>query len=239
MLVVELETQDAEAAVPEPGKMTRCQLCAGIVVDADRRDGLVGLAERQRDERQLPFAGKFHQLLSILDAEQDETVDQRALDIPGEPLVIARRNQGEPRPVFVAGLGDALHQDPGKGILEEVGERIGRCDADGVRLAGSEQPATRVGARVAELPGGFAHPFAHFWPHQVRPAEDVGGRSLRHSGGFRHIAQTHQIACHAGSLSPAFDCAIPRRLYRFNFCLTQAVIGVWIEPIQRISPSEN
>ena len=196
MRFVELDGEDAETAVAQLRQVPGCHLRPGIVVDADGRNGLVGLAQRQRHERQLPLAGQLHQLFAVLDAQQHEAVDQGALDIPGQPLAVAGRNQRQPGAALVAGFRNALHQHAGERILEEVGKRLGCRHANGVGFAGAQQPAARVGAGIAQFAGGLMHPLAHFRPHQVGPAEDVRCRALRHPRSLCHIAQAHQIACH-------------------------------------------
>ena len=83
----------------EPGKVSRRHPCAGDVVDADRRDRLVVEAEIQRNERKPAIAGQLDQPRAALEAEHDEAVDQRALDIPGELLLVDADTSDMPAPV--------------------------------------------------------------------------------------------------------------------------------------------
>ena len=166
----------------------------GEVVDADHRDRVVGVAEGEGDEGQPALAGGGDQPVGVLDAEEHEPVDDGALDAPGERVLARRRDQRDADALRVAGLGDARHQGTRVGVLEEIGERLGGGDADGVDLAGAEQPPHRVGAGVADGLGLGEHAGADLGADEMRPVEDVRGRRLRDPGALRHVAEPRALA---------------------------------------------
>ncbi len=169
--------------------MARRQARAGDVVDADRRDRVVVEAELERDERQLALARQFDKARTAFDAEQDETVDKGALDVPGKFLLVAGRYKRDSSAGGVACLGNAGHHGAGKGIVEEIGERLGRGDADRVDLAGTQQAALWIRPGIAQRLGGCLDPFADFLAHDFGTAEDVGGGAVRDAGGLGDIGQ--------------------------------------------------
>ncbi len=124
---------------------------AGDVVDAERCDRLVVEAEIKGHEGQAALAGELDEPRAAFEAEDDEAIDQRAADVPGELLVIGGRDQRNAGAGAVAGLADARHDDTGERVVEEVGEGLCRGDADGVDLAGAQQPALRVRPAIAQL----------------------------------------------------------------------------------------
>ena len=91
------QRQHGEAAVAKLRQVPRRHAAALDIVDPDRRDRLVVEAEIQRHEGQLALARQLDQPRAVLDAEDDEAVDQRALDVPGELLLVDRRDQRDAR----------------------------------------------------------------------------------------------------------------------------------------------
>ncbi len=134
----------------EPGQVFGGTAGARDVVNADHRDIVVGVAEGHGHEGQPALAGGGDQRVGVLDAEEDEAVHHRALDAPGQRVPAGGRDQRDADAVGVAGFGNAHHQAAGEGVLEEIAERLGGGDADGVDLAGAEQAAHRVGAGIAD-----------------------------------------------------------------------------------------
>ena len=96
-----------------------------------------------------------------------------------------------PGAVLVADFGDAAHEFAVERVVEEIGEVVHHHDADGVDLAGAEQPSLGVGAVVAEAACGLLDPFTHLGADQFRLGEDVGGGALRNPGRAGHVRQFH------------------------------------------------
>ena len=122
----------------------------------------------------MPLARQVHQPLAALDAKQHEAINQRALDIPGQPLVILGRNQRKPRPIGVAGLRNALHKRPCPWIVEEIGQRLDGGHANGVDLASSQQAPLEVRPAIAHLPRHGLDMLPDLFAHHFGTAEDIG-----------------------------------------------------------------
>ena len=70
--------------------------CAAAIVDQDRAHIRSGV-DIDRHERKPPAPGEFDQPVAVLDALDDEAVDERAVDAPRRLLAIGRRDQRDAR----------------------------------------------------------------------------------------------------------------------------------------------
>ena len=113
---------------------------AAEVVDAER--GHVGLAgvERERHKRESAPLRHLHQQLAS-PAAQQEAVHQSGVDAPGQGTAPGHRDERQARTPLVADGRDLGQQPAHPGIAEEVGQRLGGQNSDGVDLARSEEGA--------------------------------------------------------------------------------------------------
>ena len=156
-VVVDLERQDAETAVAEGEEMLGGLSRAAAVVDHDRARVRTGI-DIHRHEGQPATSRRLDQPVAILDALDDEAVDEGAVDAPGGGIAIDRRNQSDAGAPRVTDLGDADHEFAVERIVEEVAEVVHRDDADGIDAAGPQQAPLGVGAVIAERAAPPARP---------------------------------------------------------------------------------
>ena len=169
--------------------------CTAAIVDADRARLATGI-DVAGDEGQAALPRQLHQPIAILHALDDKAVDQRRLDAPGSGRPVGGRDERHAGAALVAGRREADHEFAVERIVEEIGEVVADHDADGIDLAGPEQPAARVGPAIAELARRLLDPGADLGANQLRPAEDVGGGALGDTRRLRHVRQLHGFCAH-------------------------------------------
>lgn len=166
-------------------------------------------------------------LLRSDETEQDQPVDQRAANAPGDGLFSRGGDERNPDAVFVANLGDADHHCPDEGIGDKVGECLGGGDTDRIDLAAAQHPSFRIGPGIVECLRRRQHTVADFLPDEFRAIEDIGNRSLGHPGLLGDIGQSGSAGrdpCHARTLGQSF-LHLERRVLRLKMsCCSRAAM---------------
>ena len=206
----QFERHDGHGAVAELDDVFRRQPRPLAVVDAHRRGAGAGV-DVDGDEREVPPSGEVEEPRPVLEAVENESVDEGALDVPRRRVVVMGRDEGEARPPLVADVGDPGHEQPVERVAGEDREPLRDDEADRVDLARPEQAALRVRSRIAEFCGRCLDALAHLLADEPRPVEDVRSGALGDTGCLRDIGQ---------SRLPRHDHNMARNMNRFNSFLT-------------------
>ena len=198
---------------------------------------VVGFAKRYRHEGQLPLMAEPINSRAPSRQNRMKPSTSALRDVPGQLFLVGQRDQRNAGAVRLGDLRDPGHQHARKRVGEEVGERLDGGDADGVDLAGAQQPPRRIGA-IAELLGDLAHARLHLRAHHLRPVEDVGDRAGRDARRLGDVGELGGLSrsggCHApGPMPPRTYIASPVKPIQFSLdSASPGVLNRFNESIQ-------
>src|ERR1700722_6927838 len=127
--------------------------------------------------------------VGLLDAGENESVDEGVCDAPSL-LIVPARHEREPHALLFTRLSDAGQKVT---LVEMIFEKLRyahppeRQDADGVDFAEAQHSPFRVRSVVSEFEGSGLDASDHFGSNKVGPAESVRGSRLRHLGCSRDV----------------------------------------------------